>query len=86
MFDTERSNKNKYRENHPPPPPIPPGARWTKISRKLVDLEALDLANEDYEAREDFVIVMRVLTRDEVQEYAVVTQRLRGLWSLPWNT
>jgi len=43
-----------------------------------VDPEALELGKERYEAREDFVIVLRVLSRDEVQGYAEVTQKLRG--------
>jgi hypothetical protein len=57
---------------------IPPGARWTKISRKLVNPEALEAGKERFEAREDFVIVLRVLSADEVQGYAEVTQRIRG--------
>jgi hypothetical protein len=57
---------------------IPPDARWTKISRKLVNPEALDLGKERYEAREDFVIILRVLTKDEVQNYAELTQSIRG--------
>ncbi|CZR62981.1 uncharacterized protein PAC_12878 [Phialocephala subalpina] len=57
---------------------IPPDARWTKISRKLVNPEALEAGKERYEAREDFVIVLRVLSRDEVQGYAEVTQRIRA--------
>jgi hypothetical protein len=57
---------------------VPPDARWTKISRKLVNPEALEAGKERYEAREDFVIVLRVLSRDEVQGYAEVTQRIRG--------
>jgi hypothetical protein len=57
---------------------VPPSARWTKISRKLVNPEALELGKERYEAREDFVIVLRVLTRDEVQTYAEVTERIRS--------
>lgn len=59
---------------------IPPDARWTKISRKLVNPEALEAGKERFEAREDFVIVLRVLSRDEVQGYAEVTQRIRGLF------
>jgi hypothetical protein len=58
---------------------IPPDARWTKISRRLVNPEALSLGKERYEAREDFVIVLRVLSKDEVQGYAEVTQKIRGL-------
>jgi len=57
---------------------VPPDARWTKISRKLVNPEALEAGKERYEAREDFVIVLRVLSRDEVQAYAEVTERIRG--------
>jgi hypothetical protein len=57
---------------------IPPDARWTKISRKLVNPEALEAGKERFEAREDFVIVLRVLSSDEVQGYAEVTQRIRG--------
>jgi zinc finger CCCH domain-containing protein 13 len=59
---------------------IPPDARWTKISRKLVNPEALEAGKERFEAREDFVIVLRVLSRDEVQGYAEVTQKIRGLY------
>jgi hypothetical protein len=58
---------------------IPPDARWTKISRKLVNPGALEAGKERFEAREDFVIVLRVMTREEVQGYAEVTQRIRGL-------
>jgi len=57
---------------------IPPDARWTKISRKLVNPEALEAGKERFEAREDFVIVLRVLSRDEVQGYAEVTQQIRS--------
>lgn len=57
---------------------VPPSARWTKISRKLVNPEALEAGKERYEAREDFVIVLRVLSRDEVQAYAEVTERIRA--------
>lgn len=56
---------------------IPPDARWTKISRRLVNPEALEKGMERYEAREDFVIVLRVLTKEEVQGYANLTQRIR---------
>jgi hypothetical protein len=62
---------------------IPPDARWTKISRRLVNPEALELGKERYEARDDFVIVLRVLSKDEVQGYAEVTQKIRGLF--PFN-
>jgi len=57
---------------------VPPDARWTKISRRLVNPEALEAGKERYEAREDFVIVLRVLTKDEIQAYANKTQQIRG--------
>ncbi|KAI0388960.1 hypothetical protein F5Y17DRAFT_450986 [Xylariaceae sp. FL0594] len=56
---------------------VPPGARWTKISRKKVNPEALSLGKERFEVRDDFVIVLRVLNKEEIQEYAVVTAKLR---------
>ncbi|KAG0650094.1 hypothetical protein D0Z07_2919 [Hyphodiscus hymeniophilus] len=58
---------------------VPPDARWTKISRKLVNPAALEAGKERFEEREDFVIVLRVLSRDEVQGYAEVTERIRTL-------
>ena len=57
---------------------IPPNARWTKIDRRLVNTEALDLGNERFEERQDYVIVLRVLTKEEVEQYALTTARLRG--------
>jgi hypothetical protein len=57
---------------------IPPDARWTKISRRLVNPEALDLRWERYVAREDFVIVLRVLKKEEVRGYTEATQIIRG--------
>lgn len=57
---------------------IPPGARWTKISRKLVNPAALEAGKERFEEREDFLIVQRVLSKDEVQAYAEATDRIRG--------
>lgn len=58
---------------------VPADARWTKISRKLVNPAALDAGKERYEARDDFVIVLRVLNREEVQAYATKTQQIRGM-------
>ncbi|KAL8694698.1 MAG: hypothetical protein Q9218_000709 [Villophora microphyllina] len=56
---------------------IPPNARWTKIDRKLVNPEALEAGNERYEERVDYVIVLRVLTKEEIEAYAAKTQELR---------
>lgn len=57
---------------------IPPGARWTKIGRRLVNPAALDAGNERYEERADYVIVLRVLTKEEIEAYALKTQEIRG--------
>lgn len=57
---------------------VPSGARWTKVNRKIVNPEALDIGKERYEIRDDFVIVLRVLSKEEIQTYANATQVLRG--------
>ncbi|KAJ5775671.1 uncharacterized protein N7511_000682 [Penicillium nucicola] len=56
---------------------IPPGARWTKIDRRLVNPEALEAGNERFEERSDYVIVLRVLSKEEIQAYATKTQEVR---------
>ncbi|KAH6883903.1 hypothetical protein B0T10DRAFT_494006 [Thelonectria olida] len=55
----------------------PPGAKWTKVSRKIVNPEALTIGKESFEVRDDFVIVLRVLNKEEIQAYASATQVLR---------
>jgi hypothetical protein len=57
---------------------VPSGARWTKINRKIVNPEALEIGKERFELRDDFVIVLRVLSKEEIQTYANATQVLRG--------
>jgi len=57
---------------------IPPDARWTKIDRRLVNPEALEEAKERFEERLDCVIVLRVLTKEEIQKFADRTRELRG--------
>ena len=57
---------------------IPPGARWTKIDRRLVNPEALEEAKERFEERLDCVIVLRVLTKEEIQKLADRTNEIRG--------
>lgn len=56
---------------------IPPGARWTKIDRRLVNPAALEMFHERFEERADYVIVLRVLTKEEIQAFAVKTQEIR---------
>jgi hypothetical protein len=58
---------------------IPPGARWTRIDRSIVNPEALRAGNERFEERSDCVIVLRVLTKDEIQTYAEKTREIRGI-------
>ncbi|KAL9607786.1 MAG: hypothetical protein Q9167_007331 [Letrouitia subvulpina] len=57
---------------------IPPNARWTKIDRKLVNPEALDEKGEHYEVREDYVVVLRVLTKEEIEILVDRTQMIRS--------
>lgn len=58
---------------------IPPGARWTKIARRLVNPAALE-GYERFEEREDHVIVLRVLTKEEIQAYANKTAEIRCMY------
>ncbi|KAK4145752.1 uncharacterized protein C8A04DRAFT_10365 [Dichotomopilus funicola] len=60
---------------------VPRGARWTKISRKLVNPDALKIGKERFEVRDDFVVVLRVLSKQEIQAYAEATVTLRGKFS-----
>ena len=68
---------------------IPPGARWTKIDRRLVNPEALEEAKERFEERLDCVIVLRVLTKEDIQKLADRTRKIRGKRtkpkSKPWS-
>ncbi|KAJ3555128.1 hypothetical protein NPX13_g10423 [Xylaria arbuscula] len=57
---------------------VPAGARWTKISRKKVNPEALTTGKERFEVRDDFVIVLRVLNKEEIQAYATATALIRA--------
>ncbi|KFX93014.1 hypothetical protein V490_05038 [Pseudogymnoascus sp. VKM F-3557] len=51
---------------------------WTKIDRRLVSPEALDRALESYLLEgDDFVIVQRALSEEEVNAYAAATTSIR---------
>ncbi|KAL8684145.1 MAG: hypothetical protein Q9224_006574 [Gallowayella concinna] len=63
---------------------IPQDARWTKISRELVDPEVLQKNRERYEERGEHVIVLRVLSRKEVEQYAAQTHELRKRKQESW--
>ncbi|KDB24937.1 hypothetical protein H109_03220 [Trichophyton interdigitale MR816] len=55
---------------------VPAGARWTKIDRRLVSPSALE-GRERFEERPDYVIVLRVLSREEIEEYALSSAKIR---------
>lgn len=57
---------------------IPPNARWTRLSTKLVSPVVLASRRERYEARPDHVIILRVLSMEEVHWYAEMTHQVRG--------
>ncbi|KAK0631462.1 hypothetical protein B0T14DRAFT_559255 [Immersiella caudata] len=65
------------RKDNKTKPGVPSGARWTKLSRKMVNPEALTIGKERFEVRDDFVIVLRVLSREEIHAYAAATTALR---------
>ena len=56
---------------------VPPSARWTKISKDLVDTTVLDVADERYEEKTDEVVVFRLLTKEEIDHYTFQTQESR---------
>ncbi|KAK6081563.1 hypothetical protein SCUP234_04768 [Seiridium cupressi] len=58
---------------------VPSGARWTKINRRMVNPEALTIGKERFEVRDDAVIVLRVLSKEEIQAYATATAQLREM-------
>ncbi|OAL39550.1 hypothetical protein AYO20_00947 [Fonsecaea nubica] len=64
---------------------IPPNARWTKISRALVNPEALEKAHERFEERDDYVIVLRVVSREEITKLAEKTKEIREARERKWQ-
>ena len=40
------------------------------------------MGKKRYEVRDDFVVVLRILTKDEVQGYAALTQGIRAMRQL----
>ena len=57
---------------------IPVSARWTKVDRMLVNPEALQIARERFEVQDNYVIILRVLTRDEIMKLEELTRQIRG--------
>ncbi|KAL9103625.1 MAG: hypothetical protein Q9163_001352 [Psora crenata] len=56
---------------------IPPEARWTKISRRLVNPEALEKEGVRFEDYPDHVIVLKVLSPEEISRYTKLTHEIR---------
>ncbi|KAH7419495.1 hypothetical protein BKA64DRAFT_18953 [Cadophora sp. MPI-SDFR-AT-0126] len=56
---------------------IPADAKWTKINRRLVSLEVLKQDGRRFEARPDFVAVLGVLSRAEIESLASRSHALR---------
>ena len=61
-------------------PNVAQGANWTKISCETVNPEALVIGKERFEVQDDFVIVLRALSKEEIQAYASATVILRGMY------
>ena len=61
---------------------VPPDARLTKISRKLISPEALEAGKLLFETREDFLIVASGLSRYEFQFYVGLTEHIRSKYHL----
>ncbi|GAM85832.1 hypothetical protein ANO11243_038400 [Dothideomycetidae sp. 11243] len=57
---------------------IPKGACWTKVSRQLVNPEALRESGERFEEREGCVIVLRVLQKEDIFVLAEKTREIRS--------
>jgi len=76
--EEEASNECQRTDDMEKDKDTPPDARWTKISRRLVNPEALTEAKEPHEERPGFVIVTRVLKRQEIQRLADRTSAIRG--------
>lgn len=62
----------------------PSHTSFTKISRKIVNTSALEALNETYEERDDYIIVFRVLSKQEIQDFATITHEIRGIYTVPF--
>ncbi|KAL9124019.1 MAG: hypothetical protein Q9217_006606, partial [Psora testacea] len=56
---------------------IPPEARWTRINRRLVNPEALEMENVRFEEFPDHVIVLKVLNQEEIAKFTKLTHEVR---------
>ena len=53
-------------------------SRWTKISKQFIDPEVLKNALERFEEQDDFVVVLGVLSKPEIERLAKDTKALRA--------
>ena len=56
---------------------IPPEARWTRINRRLVNPEALEMEGVRFEEFADHVIVLKVLSPEEIAKFTKLTHEIR---------
>ena len=56
---------------------IPPEARWTRINRRLVNPESLEEEGIRFEEYPDYVIVLKVLSQDEIAKFTQRTHEIR---------
>ncbi|KAI9734414.1 MAG: hypothetical protein M1818_006802 [Claussenomyces sp. TS43310] len=56
---------------------IPPDAKWTQVRRSLISPEVLAQDGRRYEARSDFVAILGVLSRKDIEAYVARTAALR---------
>jgi O-acetyl-ADP-ribose deacetylase (regulator of RNase III) len=55
----------------------PPGTRWTRVDKRLIDASVLIAAEEEYEDVGDSLIVHRVLRRGEIRRWAEQSREVR---------
>ena len=56
---------------------IPPEARWTRINRRLVNPEALEQEGVRFEEYPDYIIVLKVLSAEEISKFTQRTHEIR---------
>ncbi|TGO87616.1 hypothetical protein BPOR_0214g00020 [Botrytis porri] len=56
---------------------IPQDAKWTKVKRSLISPEVLMKDGRRFEARPEFVAILGILTKEEIQQYAERSHILR---------
>ena len=55
---------------------IPKVAKWTKISRRLLNPEALERVSKRDKVRNNFVVVFGVVTKQEIHDFTISTQSI----------